>query len=66
MPPTTQRRKCAYLNCANYRRRRVSLELYDQEAATLPGIAIDLGGSVDRLFRTAALPPFARLVPADA
>ena len=55
MPPTTQRRKRGYLNCANYRRRRLSLELYDHEAATLPGLAIDLGGSVDRRFRTAAL-----------
>jgi len=56
MPPTTQRRKRAYLNRANYRRQRLSLELYDQEAATWPGLAIDLGSSIDRHFRPAPWP----------
>ena len=55
MPPTTQRRKRAYLNGANYCSRRVGLDLDGQETATQPGLAIDLRGSVDRPFRPVSL-----------
>ena len=51
MPPTTQRRKHAYLNRANYRTRRLSLDLDDQKAATWRGLAIDLGGSLEQRLR---------------
>jgi hypothetical protein len=50
MPPTTQRRNTAYLNRRVSRFGRQDRDLDDQ-TPIIPGLAIDLGGSVERLFR---------------
>jgi hypothetical protein len=51
MPPLPQRRNAAYLNRQNLAFRRAKPQPEWPGAATWTGLAIDLGGSVDKRFR---------------
>jgi hypothetical protein len=51
MPPEDQRRNTAYLDRSNYHRPTLRLRHLSLGAAHFPGLAIDLGGSVERCFR---------------
>jgi hypothetical protein len=55
MPPLNQRRNHAYLNRLDYREQAASRCIGDCLAATLTGLAIYLGGSVDCCLRPAEL-----------
>ena len=52
MPPQHQRRNRAYLNRQIHRDLALGRAIRDCLAATQTGLAIDLGGSLERRFRT--------------